>query len=393
MRVRLAFRHEEEHDRFIVTARIDSPNSSIPFSLTANTTYSHEDSFLEALIAADLDEVSTQKLVVAAILSVAQPEKPRVEVQLDITPEQVAVIGLNLRQNAGQAEKIAAEKQAPPFSFQADPKDFHNFLLSSPTPFVMLEGPDHVFTFINQAYVNILGRTSPDELLGRPVREALPELVGQVCLDVLDLTYKSGINQVRRELLNKFRQTDTGLVEAAYFDIVYQPMRDHIGNISGIMAQATDVTERVLSRQVSENREQNLYRLWAELGTIYQSVPLPLMVVSAADLRILRLNTLQAELLGGTVDSLSGTLLTDLPFAPPDVIQALKHAAKAKTATNLKLEILCQSCLPDQPKTIRVRSTLDASGAVETLILITLPASYQDEEDGPDEACVLVRWM
>src|SRR5690606_25187258 len=53
----------------------------------------------------------------------------------------------------------------------------------------VLRGPDHVFTIANKAYRDLVDR---DDLNGKSVREALPELTGQVFYDLLDEAYASG---------------------------------------------------------------------------------------------------------------------------------------------------------------------------------------------------------
>lgn len=58
----------------------------------------------------------------------------------------------------------------------------------------LLEVPGHVFTLANSAYCRLTGNRP---LFGRRVDEALPEVVGQCFVDLLDTVYRSGGNLPR----------------------------------------------------------------------------------------------------------------------------------------------------------------------------------------------------
>ncbi|HEX6161402.1 MAG TPA: PAS domain S-box protein [Thermoanaerobaculia bacterium] len=126
-----------------------------------------------------------------------------------------------------------------------------------------LRGPDHIFESANPAYSQVLG----ENLVGKPVREALPEAVEQGFVDLLDAVYLSGEPYVGRELPLTLHRN--GRPEQHYFDFVYEPLREADGHISGIFAHATDVTEQVHARRVVERQAEELER--ANLALQYQS--------------------------------------------------------------------------------------------------------------------------
>src|SRR5690606_28930716 len=59
----------------------------------------------------------------------------------------------------------------------------------APSFMAVVRGPDHIIELVNEAYRQLVGR---EELTGRPVREALPDLSSQGFLDLLDDVYRSG---------------------------------------------------------------------------------------------------------------------------------------------------------------------------------------------------------
>lgn len=103
-----------------------------------------------------------------------------------------------------------------------------------------LSGPEHIFAMANAAYYHLIGR---DDIVGKPVREALPEVVGQGFVDLLDRVYRSGQPFVGRSIRVRLQGTEEGSQER-YVDFVYQPIFATNGTVSGIFVQGHDVTEQ-----------------------------------------------------------------------------------------------------------------------------------------------------
>ncbi len=117
----------------------------------------------------------------------------------------------------------------------------------APAVICVLAGPDHVYRLANPPYLEVGGRR---DVLGKPIREALPELAGQGIYELLDHAYASGERVVRSEIPVKLRRN--GALEDRSFTFVYQPYRDGDGSVEGIMAFGYDVTEQVHARQRAE---------------------------------------------------------------------------------------------------------------------------------------------
>jgi len=104
----------------------------------------------------------------------------------------------------------------------------------------------------------VWGRSEP-ELVGRPLLEALPELVDQPFKHLLDQVFRTGVPYVGKETPARLDRYGTGALETVCFNFVYAPLRAVDGAIEGILVMAFDVTDEVTARN-----EMNRLRASAE---------------------------------------------------------------------------------------------------------------------------------
>src|SRR5258708_4207229 len=126
-----------------------------------------------------------------------------------------------------------------------------DLFVEAPAAMALLSGPDHRFVFANRAYLRMVGR-GRSEIVGKFVRDALPELVDQGFLDLLNRVYQTGeafVASARAASL-----TRAGIKQTFYVDFTYYPMRSLAGEIEGILFQGIDVTEQVQARAQLEER-------------------------------------------------------------------------------------------------------------------------------------------
>ena len=100
------------------------------------------------------------------------------------------------------------------------------------------------------------------ELIGQPLTTAVPELIGQPFLQILDEVFTTGIihegkNEVAQLLVN-------GVLGTHYFNYTYKPICNDAGEVYGIINMAVDVTDQVLARTKIEESEKQ-FRQMAEL--------------------------------------------------------------------------------------------------------------------------------
>ncbi|MCA1855660.1 PAS domain S-box protein [Massilia oculi] len=105
----------------------------------------------------------------------------------------------------------------------------------------MLTGPQHRYELVNDAYLGLVERS---DVIGRSVREVLPEVASQGFIALLDGVYASG-EPYSGAASEVWLTAADGASRLHYLDFVFQPVRDPSGTVFGIFVQGNDVTERV----------------------------------------------------------------------------------------------------------------------------------------------------
>jgi PAS domain S-box-containing protein len=124
----------------------------------------------------------------------------------------------------------------------------------APAFMAVLKGPRHVFEFANEAYVHLVNHR---DIIGKPIAAALPEVVAQGFVVLLDRVLASGQAHVGRATPVMLERGTAGESSLRYLDFVYQPLTDARGERVGVVVHGADVTDSVRARHDVE-------RLWAE---------------------------------------------------------------------------------------------------------------------------------
>src|SRR5262249_36103343 len=98
----------------------------------------------------------------------------------------------------------------------------------------------------NDPSIQMFGARTP---LGKPVREALPELLSQPVLDLLDRVYRTGQPYVGYEAPVLLQRSNGGGLDEGFYNFIYQPTRGQDGEVDGIIVHAMEVTAQVRARR------------------------------------------------------------------------------------------------------------------------------------------------
>jgi two-component system, cell cycle sensor histidine kinase and response regulator CckA len=166
---------------------------------------------------------------------------------------------------------------------------------SAPAFLSVVRGPDHVFEMANAAYYRLVGRRN---LLGSPVHEALPEVVEQGFVRILDGVRETGTPFVGSEMSIQLRTRPGGPLQQRYVSFVFQPLMDAEAEPGGILIHGVDVTEIVAARleivKAAGEAEVDVARLEA----ILQALPVGVFVTDAQGV-VTTTNPAAREIWGG----------------------------------------------------------------------------------------------
>ena len=142
---------------------------------------------------------------------------------------------------------------------------------NSPSFMALLEGPEHRITTINAKYRQLIGNR---DVLGQAMVQALPDAVEQGFLDLLDTVYRSGQPFATTGLKYAVQPVPGGPVSEHFVDVVYQPLVDEHGRVTGIFVDGVDVTERTRAQAALDAAS-------AQFGTFAQAMPLQIWTAPA----------------------------------------------------------------------------------------------------------------
>ncbi|KCW99636.1 hybrid sensor histidine kinase/response regulator [Xanthomonas arboricola] len=190
----------------------------------------------------------------------------------------------------------------------------------APMFMAFLSGPQHRVEFANPCYSRLIGHR---DVIGKPLAEALPDLVEQGHLHRLDEVYQSGRAYAANALAYNVQAEPGGRVERRLLDLVYQPIAGADGTVSGIFVQGLDITDRIgLERAVREAEVRNRQILDSVMDYAIIATDLHGLVTSWNEGAQRILGWSEAEMLGQTLER---------TFTPEDVErrQILIEAAAA----------------------------------------------------------------
>jgi len=132
-----------------------------------------------------------------------------------------------------------------------------------------LSGPSLVFELANAAYFQLVGHR---DILGKPAREALPEIQGQGYFELVDRVFLTGEAFVGRGLKVDLQREPGAPLSEAYIDLIYQPIRNMDGQVAGILAQGNDVTEAIRAEARRQAAEAALRASEERYRTLFASI-------------------------------------------------------------------------------------------------------------------------
>ncbi|GAB3998384.1 hypothetical protein GCM10028807_45920 [Spirosoma daeguense] len=129
-----------------------------------------------------------------------------------------------------------------------------SIIATAPAAMGLFVGRDLIVELPNKAFIDIVGK-GPD-IVGRPLRDVMPELDNQPFLQILDDVYTSG--KMYQSFGAQVDIVQHGVMTHNFYNITYTPILNEEGEVYAILDIAIDVTDAVKARQRAEEAEASL---------------------------------------------------------------------------------------------------------------------------------------
>ncbi len=206
---------------------------------------------------------------------------------------------------------------------------FQNLISQAPVPITIFRGPTFIVESVNDEALEIWDKTY-DEVIGKPLFELSPETKDSL-LNVFNKIYNTGepfvVNEYMVQLVRK------GKPNAAYFNSVYQPLRDLENNIYGIISMGTEITEAVHTRKQIEASEKRFSNILSQSLIAIAILKGPKMIITSANEAII-------AIWGKGNDVIGKSLLKVLPEIKdqvfPDLLQQVYKTGEHFVTNEIK---------------------------------------------------------
>ncbi len=138
-------------------------------------------------------------------------------------------------------------------------------ITNAPVAIAIYQGPNYVIDIANDRMLKYWGRDA-QHTLGKPLFDAIPELLTQGMREIKDQVYRTGQRFVSSEFPLSIRRND--VVETTYLNLTIEAIKTE-DKITGIMVAAADVTTLINARKALEKTSDTLVLSMeaANLGT------------------------------------------------------------------------------------------------------------------------------
>ena len=127
---------------------------------------------------------------------------------------------------------------------------------------ILTRGPDHVYEYLNRAAL-ANAPVPRSDWIGRTLRENRPELAAQGYDAMYDGVYRTGESFVAHEARVVVRASDGSRAEGI-FRFSLTPWREDDGKVSGVLANAIDISDEVAARELQQELIRETEQLRAE---------------------------------------------------------------------------------------------------------------------------------
>jgi PAS domain S-box-containing protein len=182
----------------------------------------------------------------------------------DAYREFIGLVGRQIARSISDVKALALERARA----NAD-QELRRIFEQAPSFVCIMKGPDHVFEFVNQAHRSLFNSA---QWLGKPVREAFPDISGQGYFEELDKVYLTGARYMAASAPVRYRYSPQAEEEERLLDFIYAPIRDEGNRITGVFCEGFDVTAQRRAETALKEQEERLRALIVSTSNVVYSM-------------------------------------------------------------------------------------------------------------------------
>ncbi|RYF75335.1 MAG: PAS domain S-box protein, partial [Cytophagaceae bacterium] len=207
-----------------------------------------------------------------------------------------------------ERRKIAKE-------LEASEAKLRSLIASAPAGMGLFVGRDLVVEMPNQVFIDIVGK-GPD-IVGKPLRDVMPELDSQPFLQILDEVYTSG--KMYQSFGAQVNIVQRGVMTHNFYNITYSPLLDANGEVYAILDIAIDVTEQIKAQKKLEESE-----LFAR--SIIENSPVAKAVFVGEYMIVKTVNERMLDMMGRDISIIGQPFMVAMPeFVATPMMTRLQH--------------------------------------------------------------------
>lgn len=244
--------------------------------------------------------------------------------ELQMTQQRLSLLNDELESRVEQRTRELAESE----------ERIRYMLNDAPVAIALFTGRDMIIEAANKKVLEAWGKNS--DVIGKPLSVALPELIGQDFLQLLDDVYSSGKPYYGNEVKAIIEQN--GVLEEIYSNFVYQPLKDNDGKTFGIVLTANVITDQVKARKRVEESEHRL-------NSMVQISPIGMTILKGRDMVVEVANQPMLEIWNHSREEIIGRKLmdifpelTDQPY--PKLLQSVFDTGQPVKMPELEADII-----------------------------------------------------
>jgi PAS domain S-box-containing protein len=277
---------------------------------------------------------------------------------------------LTLRKKTKTLEESEKRYEAEKDALGVSQNRFKTIFDHAPIGLGLLRGPDHVFELVNDQIAQMAGRTV-EQIQGKPLLEALPELAQQGLKEIFDSVRQTGQRFTAPEIPITIQRNDQE--ETAYFYASFEPVQEPDGTVS-IIDFSIDITQQLQNQRKLQESE-------ARFRTIVEQAPMAIGQLKGREMVIELGNDRIFEVWGKTPAIIGMRLLDaipelkDQPFIP--LLEEVFDTGIPYNGDGIKAQLVRQGNLEDVYFDFRYTPLRDADHHITGIMVLAVEVTSQ----------------